>query len=511
MADGKVSRRDFIKGLGAAGAVASVAAVFAEARGSAKAPESYAGWENRRGKIYFDRTPFEVDKPESYEVVGKLTRRDTRTYDARTRLSRHTSGEDAVSKLDAGDPFWTEFYANNPKRGDGEALPDADRYLKEVWWPPEHQKIVDGAERRSEFATTGEGFLSAVRVHPYRSFRWPRPDSPPEEWDWAGVSSVRAEFKTPALANDWIKRVASDYGATLVRVTEATPAWFYANGLRGAEEDVPIGQEFPIPEWWKYAIVVTRPMEFDSLMADPNFGNSYSGYNPSTYVAWHLAEAIKALGYPSRVEAPMTGYELFAVPFAVDAGFGELGRTCNCVSPDMGGNFRQSVVLTNMPIALDKPVNVGISEFCESCKICAEYCQTDAISMADKPNWEEAGVRRWDVNGFMCSTGWDEVSGGDEYPENAPGGSLRGCRACISVCPWFRRTNWLHNSVRRVVANDPTGLTDDISLQFERAFYHRNPPETWLAPEMKGVQDPPDWLVTDNYIKGFSDTPLGEG
>ena len=87
---------------------------------------------------------------------------------------------------------------------------------------------------------------------------------------------------------------------------------------------------------------------------------------------------------------------------------------------------------------------------------------------------------------------------------------MRGCRACISVCPWFRRTNWLHDSVRQTVANDPTGLVDDVSLQFERAFYDRNEPDLWLPPEMKGVQDPPEWLKTNNYIDSFSDTPLGE-
>lgn len=511
MAENKVSRRDFIKGLGATGAVASVAAVFAEARKVATAPDAYAGWENRRGKVYFDREPFEVDTPESYEIVGEVKRRDTRAYDARARLGGHARGEDAVSMLDAGDPFWTQYYANDSIDGDGKLRIDNDRELRDEWWPPHGKLIEEGTERRTEFATTGEGFLSAVRVHPYRSFRFPRPSAPPEEDDWEGVSELRAEFKTPALANQWIKRVAADYGATLTRVTKATHGWFYANGLRGVEDEVPFGEEFPIPEWWKYAIVVTRPMEFDSLMADPNFGNSYSGYNPSTYVAWHLASAIRALGYPARVHAPMAGYDLFAVPFAVDAGFGELGRTCNCVAPDMGGNFRQSVITTNLPLALDNPINAGVHDFCEACKICAEYCQTDAISFDDKPNWEEAGVRRWDVNGFMCSTGWDEVSGGDDYPENHPGGSLRGCRACISVCPWFRRTNWLHNTVRQGLANDPTGLGDDIALMFERPLYERNTPDLWLPPEMKGVQDPPDWLKTDSYIKGFVDTPLKEG
>lgn len=510
MAEEKVSRRDFIKGLGAAGAVASVAAVFAEAKSSAVAPSAYAGWENRRGKEYFNREPFEVDKPESYEVVGTQHRRDTRTYDARARLGGHESGEDSVSMYDAGDPFWTDFYQKNPNRGDGESMLDSDRELKDQWWPPEHQKIVDGAERRIQFTTEGEGYLAAVRATPFQTFSYPRPTAEPEISDWEDVSPKRAEFKTPELANSWVKRLAADFGATLARVTLTNPNWFYANGLRGAEEEVPYGEEFEIRPWWKYAIVVTRPMEVDSLYADPNFGSSYTGYNPSTYVAWHVGRAIRALGYPARVGAPMAGYEQFVVPFAVDAGFGELGRTCNCLSPDMGGNFRQSVIFTDLPLAVDKPVNVGIFDFCAGCKICAEYCHVDAISLDDEPNWEEAGVKRWDVNGFMCSTGWSEVSGRDSFPEGQVGRSLGGCRACIATCPWFRRNNWMHNAVRKGLALDPTGLGPDVALQFERALYPRNKPETWIAPQMLGVQDPPEWLTTDNYIKGFSDTPMKE-
>ncbi|HEX9798424.1 MAG TPA: reductive dehalogenase domain-containing protein [Anaerolineales bacterium] len=510
MADSKVSRRDFIKGLGAAGAVASVAAVFTEASAAAKAPSAYAGWENRRGTEYFDRSRFEVAKPESYQVVGTLKRRDTRVYDSRARLGGHQRGEDAVTKYDAGDPFWADYYAKNPADGDGLPQPDTDRMLRDEWYPPQQAIVEAGAERRTEFATTGEGFLAAAWSIAYQDFSYPRPSSPPEEADWEEVSTVRGEFKSPELASKFIKGIAANFGATLCRITEAQPAWFYANGLRGVEEDVAIGDEFEIRPWWKYAIVVTRPMEFDALGADPNFGNSYSGYNPSTYVATHVARSIKALGYPSRVEAPMAGYEMFVVPFAVDAGFGELARTCNCVSPDMGGNFRQSVVLTNLPLAMDKPINAGVADFCKKCKICSEYCWTGSISMDDEPNWEEAGVLRWDVNGFTCSMGWNQVSGGDSYPENAPGGGLRGCRACISVCPWYRRTNWLHNSVRSFVANDPTGLADDFSLQFERAVYERRDPSLWLAPEMKGVHDEPDWLRTADFIKSFSDTPLGE-
>jgi epoxyqueuosine reductase QueG len=189
---------------------------------------------------------------------------------------------------------------------------------------------------------------------------------------------------------------------------------------------------------------------------------------------------------------------------------GELGRTCNCVAPDFGGNFRPGIILTNLPLAVDKPINAGVHDFCAKCKMCAEYCHTAAISMDDEPNYELAGVRRWDVDGFKCNTGWALVSGNADFPEGSPGGGSGACRACIAACPWFRRTNWLHDTVRSAVSNDPTGLLDDVALQFERGLYHRNPPESFIAPDLKGVHDPPEWLKTENYIDSFTDTPIGE-
>jgi hypothetical protein len=372
VADRKVSRRDFIKGIGAAGAAASVAAVFKEASSAAKAPGAYAGWESRQGKVYFDRSKYEVDTPESYEVVGKLTRRNTHTYDTRARIGQPPKSENGLTKYDSGDPFWTEYYNSATDDGDGLAPIEKDRELVNVWWPPEGKKVADGEPARREFGTTGDGFLAAARDIPYNEFPFPKVDSPPEVWDWEDVNPQRAEFKSPEIASEWIKRAGADYSATLVRITKVNPAWFYANGLRGAEEDTPYGEEFAMRPWWKYAIVVTRPMEFDSLAADPNYGTSYSGYNPVSYALWHLGRAIKALGYPARVCSPRQGYEQFVVPFAVDAGFGELGRTCNCVAPDFGGNFRPGVILTNMPLAIDKPINAGVFDFCAKCKICSE-------------------------------------------------------------------------------------------------------------------------------------------
>lgn len=503
-----ITRRNLIKVGGAAGAAAAVAAVFSEAREAGLRPSTYTGWEERQGKTYLDRRPFEVDTPESYEVVGTLKRRDTRTYDTRARVGAPPRGNNSLDKYDAGDPFWVDYYETNQDDGDGISPLEKDKDFQNNWYPGEKQKIDDGMARKTEFANTGEGFLAAVRANSYAKYSFPKITTPPEENDWDEVNPRRAQFASPEAAAEFIKRLCHDYDATLCRITKTNPAWFYANGCRGAPQN-DIGTEFPIRSWWEYAIVITRPMNFETLAADPNFGCSYDGYTPASMSCWLLMRALKSLGYPARVASPRQGYEQFAVPHAVDAGFGELARTCNCVSPDMGGNFRPGMVYTSLPMAIDKPINCGVNDFCIKCKICAEYCPTSAISMADEWNYELAGVRRWDVDGFHCVTGWDQVSGKGNFVRGEPGPGLRGCRACIATCPWFRKFNWLHTSIRSILASDPTRITHDVAMWFEKNMYPRNPTESYLVPELKGVHDPPEWLRTENYISSFTETPMG--
>jgi len=85
-----------------------------------------------------------------------------------------------------------------------------------------------------------------------------------------------------------------------------------------------------------------------------------------------------------------------------------------------------------------------------------------------------------------------------------------GCRACVSICPWSRVNNWIHRFVRALVPNDPTGFTQNLSVWAEKNIYGpKSMGEDLLPPNFKGVMEPPEWLVTDNYISGFTDTPMG--
>ena len=82
------------------------------------------------------------------------------------------------------------------------------------------------------------------------------------------------------------------------------------------------------------------------------------------------------------------------IPFAISAGLGELGRMNRMVNPIFGGNVRLGAVLTDLPLAVDKPIDFGLQKFCEKCKKCATSCPANAISKADQPYRETADPRQ---------------------------------------------------------------------------------------------------------------------
>lgn len=61
------------------------------------------------------------------------------------------------------------------------------------------------------------------------------------------------------------------------------------------------------------------------------------------------------------------------------AGLGWLGRNNLLVNPDIGSRFRLVTILTDMPLAIDKPVEND----CAECRMCIDVCPAKAIG--DRP------------------------------------------------------------------------------------------------------------------------------
>ena len=137
------------------------------------------------------------------------------------------------------------------------------------------------------------------------------------------------------------------------------------------------------------------------------------------------------------------------VGFGVMAGLGEYGRAGILVSPKYGTDIRTVMVtITDLPLAVTKPIDAGITKFCETCKKCGEMCPSGAISMEEKPfwggdeAWQAKGIKGWYMDAKKC---YSFMLGGE--PD---------CSRCQTVCPFTKFDDAvLHDLVKLSIGTTP--------------------------------------------------------
>lgn len=475
----KFSRRQFLKVSGAASAVLGGTGLGFFGYQAGKDPHSYLGWQTNEGiNQSFNRKRFEMDQPH-YKKVGTPIRPDARTdviFYRRPTFMRQWQDETGIDGLD---PVLQRYYREHQ-----EDL-ELDLYdMKEIY--PKH--ISDARKYRKKFllAEAWSNAMGAVSPRPI--------NQPPEVSDFArsrrtGEPVEKVIFKDPLNTTKLIKKIAHELGSTLVGVARLNPDWVYKYPMRGRgfEPDKPI----EIPAHWKYAIVVGTPMSWDPLYANPSYGTSNDAYSRSRIIAFRMASFLKQLGYGARPHTPGTSYDLMVPPILVDAGLGEQGRHSVVITPELGCNFRPAVITTDIPLVPDKPIDIGIQDFCAHCKICAENCPSDAITYDSRV--AVRGYLRYHVNTARCLNFWDSTLGS------------MGCRLCIAVCPYTRKANWLHKAALKLTVNDPTGISEKALTSLQKKFYPGPDPQKYYMPSLGGenatYREPPWWLRSEDFIE----------
>jgi epoxyqueuosine reductase QueG len=79
---------------------------------------------------------------------------------------------------------------------------------------------------------------------------------------------------------------------------------------------------------------------------------------------------------------------------------------------------RLATVITELPMALDAAVDIGVEDLCATCRRCTLDCPPTAIT--DKKQWVR-GDHKWYVDFDKCVP-YFSIAGG--------------CAICIQVCPW---------------------------------------------------------------------------
>ncbi|ADJ26212.1 reductive dehalogenase [Dehalogenimonas lykanthroporepellens BL-DC-9] len=144
-------------------------------------------------------------------------------------------------------------------------------------------------------------------------------------------------------------------------------------------------------------------------------------YSHGPQVRNQITKFIKGLGYHAL--KPQASQN---VGFGVFAGLIEQGRASMGCSPDYGNLIRYvDFAVTDMPLAPTKPIESGLVKFCETCKRCAENCPSKSLSLETEQTWDTAhpgnnpGIKHWPMDWGSCG----------EY------GGPFDCVNCHSICP----------------------------------------------------------------------------
>lgn len=250
-----------------------------------------------------------------------------------------------------------------------------------------------------------------------------------------------AEHKAPltddpvAMARH-IKEAAYFLRADIVGICELPPYSVYSHNTAGD----------PVELDHKYAIAIL--IDQDWKTANATVGNdwisssmSYLAYSTSGFIAHVLADYIRRLGYPARAHHARN-YQVVVPPILLWAGIGEMSRIGDIVlSPFIGGRFKAAVVTTDLPLAIDKPIDFGLQDFCVKCKQCARYCPSGALSFGEKVFHN--GYEKWPNDVEKCTK---------ERVGNKVGAS---CGVCITVCPWNKPFTPFHRFAMWGMRNFP--------------------------------------------------------
>ena len=258
---------------------------------------------------------------------------------------------------------------------------------------------------------------------------------------------------SPEEASKVVTAAGIQLGASQVGFTTLNPDWLYNNitfdpeasthesNLSGKRK-----KKLVLPTSYKYCVALITQGPRDLLIRNQSAlggAGDRAAYARIEIASTSLIRFIKALGF--NAISMLTSSIGPVIPHAIKAGLGELGRMNRMISPIYGGNIRIDVILTDLPLAIDKPIDFGLQKFCKNCKVCATACPSGALSLADEPYWTPANA----YSAPGKKTYFEDSAKCAEYFISQ--GTF--CSTCLSVCPWSKMDKTALHDISKVLSS----------------------------------------------------------
>ena len=202
----------------------------------------------------------------------------------------------------------------------------------------------------------------------------------------------------------------------------------------------------PIEPRHEYAIVLLIDQGYETMAASSgddwiSASQSYRAYLKGSLIACTVADYLRTLGYEAQAHTNADS-DVLHVPLVMLAGLGELSRIGEVVlNPFLGPRFKTSIITTNLPMAVDQPIDFNLQKFCDACLKCARECPCGAISFGDKVMFN--GYEMWKPDVVACT----------RYRVMNPAGS--GCGRCMKVCHFNKKGLLQHRFALWLAINVP--------------------------------------------------------
>lgn len=355
---------------------------------------------------------------------------------------------------------------------------NAGNFFEGYYMPFARARKADGFSQKDYAFRNASWHVSNVirDIEKSGEFRHEKPDEIRKEGFWDYFTSHDQgwpepyPFENPEEATRDLHKISKTFGIGKVSICAFDERWMYKTIFSREQDNKP--QE--IPDDLPNVIVTAEPMDRELIKTVPSAlsgGAAGMGYTHDSVAILTLAQYIRNMGY--RAYATMNDSAL-AIPLALQAGMGEVGRNGLLITEEYGPRLRISKIFTDMPLVHDVPKKLGVREFCDICDRCATACPPRAIPFGP-PSTEVhstsniKGVEKWTPVAEKCFRFWSNQN--------------TDCIICVRVCPYNRDFTKIWNKIWFWLAK---GRLRKLALKLDDWFVDRGRLKSswWWRPEL---------------------------